>query len=268
MAWPLFTVDAFTQHAFTGNPAGVCLLTESAWPSDGWLQAIGSEMNLSETAFVLPQSGGTYGLRWFTPTKEVDLCGHATLAAAHVLWETGILASGTRAEFETLSGRLTCTLGPAGITLDFPAEPAQPTKAPPGLLKALGVPAGAQVLRNRLDYVIVVPDAATVRSLKPLANAPAMNDPVRGFVITAPADQPDADYVCRYFAPAYGIAEDPVTGSIQCALGPYWAERLGKGTLRCHQVSQRGGRIRVEPQGDRVLLTGFAVTTCKGELIP
>lgn len=267
MGWSVFTVDSFTQAAFAGNPAAVCLLPERDWPSDGWMQAVAAEMNLSETAFVKPRAGGTYDLRWCTPAKEVDLCGHATLAAAHILWEQGVLPRSRAAEFDTLSGRLTCTRALDGITMDFPAEPAKPVPAPPGVLEALGAPASSDVLRNRLDYTVVLKDEAAVRALKPLARAPPLQDPVRGFIVTARSSDPDADYVCRYFAPAYGIDEDPVTGSIQCALGPYWAQELGKARLRCHQVSRRGGRMVVEPKGKRVLLTGQAVTTMRGELL-
>lgn len=267
MGHPIFTVDSFTPVAFAGNPAGVCLLPAGPWPKDAWLAAVGAEMNLSETAFLKPESSGAFGLRWFTPAKEVDLCGHATLAAAHVLWSTDALPTGKPAAFDTLSGRLTCTKGPDGITMDFPAEPAKPAPAPPGMLEALGVPKDSKVLRNRLDYIVVLADEAAVRAVKPLSKAPALQDPVRGFMVTARGDGVDSDYVCRYFAPAFGIEEDPVTGSIQCALGPYWAKELGKARLRCHQVSRRGGRMVVEPKGDRVLLTGSAVTTLKGELL-
>lgn len=268
MGLPLFHVDSFTDKPFGGNPAAVCLMPPGKWPSDQWLLDVGMEMNLSETAFVKPDGKGAFSLRWCTPTKEVDLCGHATLAAAHVLWQEKVLAKGQDAEFMTLSGKLTCTQGKGGeITMDFPAEPAKPCDPPPGIFAAIGTKPGP-VLRNRLDYLLVLPDEAAVLALKPMAKAPAMQDPVRGFIVTAPSADPKFDYVCRYFAPAYGIDEDPVTGSIQCALGPYWAERLKKKELRGHQVSKRGGVFTVKPGKTRVSISGRAVTTAKGELLP
>jgi PhzF family phenazine biosynthesis protein len=262
---PLFHVDAFTDKPFAGNPAAVCLLPAGRWPADAWMQSVGAEMNLSETAFVKP-AGGPFDLRWFTPTKEVDLCGHATLAASHVLWEEGVLKATQEAAFETRSGRLTCRRDGASITMDFPAEPAQPCPAPQGLLGALGVGTVA-ILRSRLDYLAVLPNPATLRAAKPLTKAPELQDQVRGFILTAPGDRPGIDYICRYFAPAFGIEEDPVTGSIQCTLGPYWAERLGKSDLTMWQASRRGGTMRVRPQGNRVLLTGQALTTARGHLV-
>ncbi|MEA3165490.1 MAG: hypothetical protein QOJ26_347 [Thermoplasmata archaeon] len=266
MGLPLFHVDAFTTKAFGGNPAAVVLMKSGKWPADEWLQAVGLEMNLSETAFVKPDGKGAFGLRWFTPTKEVDLCGHATLASAHVLWQEGLLDADDEAHFMTKSGKLTCRRDGDRIALDFPDESAAPCPTPSGLLEALGVK-GATVLRNRLDYMLVLADEAAVRALKPLARAPALQDPIRGFIVTAPSSDPAFDYVCRYFAPAYGIDEDPVTGSIQCALGPYWAKQLGKGELRGHQVSKRGGTFTVRPAGKRVHISGQAVTTAKGELL-
>jgi predicted PhzF superfamily epimerase YddE/YHI9 len=263
---PLFHVDAFTDRPFAGNPAAVALLPEGAWPPEAWMQDVGAEMNLSETAFVKPDGKGAFGLRWFTPAKEVELCGHATLASAHVLWEQGILGPGQPASFQTLSGTLTCRRGDGGIALDFPDGSAAPCDAPPGLFEAFGVKP-VPLLRNRMDYLLVFPDEAAVRALRPLSRAPALQDPVRGFIATAPSSDPAYDYVCRYFAPAYGIDEDPVTGSIQCALGPYWAKRLGKAELVGRQVSRRGGVFRVRPEGKRVRITGQAVTTARGELV-
>lgn len=263
----MFHVDAFTDAAFSGNAAAVALLPEGAWPADSWMQAMGSEMNLSETAFVKPDGKGAFGLRWFTPTKEVELCGHATLASAHVLWEERVLKPEQAASFATCSGTLTCRRGKDGITLDFPDESAQPCPAPRGLFEAFGTKE-VPVLRNRMDYLLVFPDEAAVRALSPLAKAPALQDPVRGFIATAPSSDPAFDYVCRYFAPAYGIDEDPATGSIQCALGPYWAKRLGKKELAARQASRRGGSFRVRPDGARVHITGQAVTTARGELAP
>jgi PhzF family phenazine biosynthesis protein len=266
VGFPLFHVDAFTDKAFGGNPAAVVLMKPGKWPADEWMQAVGMEMNLSETAFVKPDGKGAFSLRWFTPTKEVDLCGHATLASAHVLWQEGILDEDQDAEFMTKSGKLTCARDGDLMVLDFPDESAAPCPTPPGLLKALGI-GKATVLRNRLDYMLVLPDEAAVRAIKPLSREPALQDPVRGFIVTAPSSDPAHDYVCRYFAPAYGIDEDPVTGSIQCALGPYWAKDLGKKELRGHQVSKRGGTFTVRPKGKRVHIAGRAVTTAKGELL-
>lgn len=266
MGSPLFHVDAFTDRAFGGNPAAVVLLEPGQWPDEGWMQAVGTEMNLSETAFVKPDGAGSFGLRWFTPAAEVDLCGHATLASAHVLWEGRRLRPDEPARFTTKSGELVCRRDGGRIAMEFPDESAAPCDAPPGLFDAFGI-RPVPVLRNRLDYLLVLPDESAVRALKPLARAPALQDPVRGFIATAPSSDPAFDYVCRYFAPAYGIDEDPVTGSIQCALGPYWAARLGKGQLRGRQVSRRGGTFVVRPAGTRVHIAGQAVTTARGELV-
>ena len=262
---PLFHVDAFTDRPFAGNPAAVVLLPDGPWPAEPWMQDVGAEMNLSETAFVKPEGAG-FGLRWFTPAKEVELCGHATLASAHVLWQEGVLKPDQPASFATRSGTLTCRRGKDGIALDFPDESASPCAAPAGLFEALGT-TPVPLLRNRMDYLLAFPDEAAVRALRPLAKAPALQDPVRGFIATAPSSDPAFDYVCRYFAPAYGIDEDPVTGSIQCALGPYWSKRLGKKELRGRQVSRRGGAFTVRPDGARVHITGQAVTTARGELV-
>jgi PhzF family phenazine biosynthesis protein len=259
---PIHVVDAFTDRPFSGNPAAVCLLEGPA--PEGWMKAVAREMNLSETAFV-HRDGEQYRLRWFTPAKEVVLCGHATLASAHVLWQEGILADAEPARFETLSGRLTCRREPAGIAMDFPANPATPAPAPAGLWEAMGMEP-CPVLRNRLDYLLLVTDAATVRHVAPDFKALARLSDVHGFVVTAPSDDPAHDYLCRYFVPSFGIDEDPVTGSIQTALGPYWAGRLGKREMRSHQASARGGSMRVRPQADRVVLVGNAMTTLTGRL--
>ncbi|HUR24832.1 MAG TPA: PhzF family phenazine biosynthesis protein [Candidatus Thermoplasmatota archaeon] len=266
MGFPLFHVDAFTDKPFGGNPAAVVLMPPGKWPEESWMQSVGMEMNLSETAFVKPDGKGGFSLRWFTPTKEVDLCGHATLASAHVLWQEGVLGGDEEALFMTKSGKLVCKRDGDRIAMEFPDESAKPCEAPPGLFSALGLAPGP-ILRNRLDYLLVLPDEAAVRALKPLSKAPELQDPVRGFIVTAPSSDPAFDYVCRYFAPAYGIDEDPVTGSIQCALGPYWAQRLGKAELRGRQVSQRGGTFTVRPKGKRVHILGQAVTTVRGDLV-
>lgn len=267
MGIPLFRVDAFTGKAFGGNPAAVCLLPASGWPPDAWLQDVAMEMNLSETAFVKPEGDG-FGLRWFTPAREVELCGHATLAAAHVLWSEKRLPPQAAAVFGTRSGTLVCTKSTGHgdfISMDFPDESAQGCEAPPGLVEALGI-VPVEVLRNRMDYLFVLRDEAAVRSVRPMARAPALQDPVRGFIVTSRAADPEHDYVCRYFAPAYGIDEDPVTGSIQCALGPFWAARLGKPGLKARQLSRRGGVLHVKVEAGRVGITGQAVTTSRGEL--
>jgi predicted PhzF superfamily epimerase YddE/YHI9 len=261
MAIPIFHVDAFTDHPFAGNPAAVCLLPRPA--PERWMQQVAAEMNLSETAFLLAEGDG-YRLRWFTPAVEVDLCGHATLASAHVLWEAGYLEPDEEVQFLTRSGLLTAEQRAAGIELDFPARPASPCPPPPGLLDALGT-AAAWVGHNGMDYLVVVEDEQTVRGLRPdFARLAAL--PVRGVIVSSQADSRDCDFVSRFFAPAAGIAEDPVTGSAHCCLGPFWGERLGKQDLVGYQASARGGVVRVRVQGDRVRLGGRAVTVLRGEL--
>lgn len=259
MTVAIHQVDAFTRQPFAGNPAAVCLLDEAA--PETWMQDVAAEMNLSETAFLWPEADA-YRLRWFTPTREVDLCGHATLASAHVLWETGELASEDPARFETLSGRLSARQEEGWIWLDFPDEAAKPRDPPAGLAEILGAEPVA-VAENRLDLLAELADQATVEALDPdLAGIEAL-DHHRGLIVTAPG-QGGTDYVCRYFAPAYGVPEDPVTGSIQCALGPWWAAKLGKDRLVGAQVSSRGGRFQVHPKGDRVAIGGQAVTVVTG----
>jgi PhzF family phenazine biosynthesis protein len=261
MGVPLWVVDAFTDRPFAGNPAAVCLLDRPA--DDGWLQRVAAEINLSETAFLTPKEDG-FRLRWFTPAVEVDLCGHATLASAHVLWEAGKLPPDRPARFHTRSGLLTCTRDAAGITLDFPAVPSEPCDPPPGLIDALGA-APRSVGRNRMDYLVEYDSEDAVRSLRPdLALLATV--PVRGVIVTAPAADPRYDFVSRFFAPASGVPEDPVTGSAHCCLGPFWATKLGKIDLIGYQVSKRGGEVRVGVRGGRVLLGGRAVTVLRGEL--
>jgi predicted PhzF superfamily epimerase YddE/YHI9 len=266
MSWPLYLVDAFSAEPFAGNPAAVCLLGEDE--DAGWMQAVAAEMNLSETAFLRPAGAGRYRLRWFTPTVEVELCGHATLASAHVLWTEGLAGEG-QVRFDTASGRLTAR--PAGdgtIWLDFPATPAAGLDPPPGLLDALGGGPARFVGLGRFDYLVELADEATVRELAPdLRRLGGLG--TRGVIVTAAA-APDAagyDFVSRYFAPAVGIDEDPVTGSAHCTLGPFWAERLGRAELTGFQASRRGGLVQVRPEGDRVLLGGRAVTVVRGQLV-
>ncbi len=261
MVIEVFRVSAFTSDPFAGNPAVVCLLGAPA--NDDWMQAFAREMNVSETAFVHAE-GDDYRLRWFSPTTEVRLCGHGTLATTHVLREAGRLPDGGTARYHTLSGVLTGTCLDGLRWLDFPARIAAPTTPPAGLTDALGA-APVFVGQSEEDLLVEVADAATVRALAPDMDRLATIE-ARGVAVTARADAPGADFVSRFFAPRTGIAEDPVTGSSHCTLAPYWAERLGKQAMVGYQVSPRGGEVRVELQGDRVLLGGAAVTVFRGEL--
>ncbi|MGZ8762037.1 MAG: PhzF family phenazine biosynthesis protein [Acidimicrobiia bacterium] len=261
----LLQIDAFTDRAFGGNPAAVCLLDD---PSDDahWMQAVAAEMNLSETAFVTPRPDGQLDLRWFTPTVEVDLCGHATLASAHALWESGRLAGDQDARFQTRSGLLVATQGVGGIEMDFPARPV--ASAIVAGLEALGAPhAPLGTFDNGHQLVVELHDEAAVRATTP--DFPVLGRAAdRVWVVTAPAPaNSDADFVSRCFGPRYGIDEDPVTGSAHCALAPFWAERFGRDTLVGHQISARGGRVSVHLRGDRVTLGGGAVTVLRGELL-
>jgi PhzF family phenazine biosynthesis protein len=265
MSVPLFIVDAFTAAPFAGNPAGVCLLP--AWRSEGWMQALAAEMNLAETAFVVPE-GPRFGLRWFTPEVEVPLCGHATLASSHVLFESGRAPADGCIEFMSAGGRLTAERTGDRIQLDFPAIPVTACEPPPALAEALGttpefvgrtVPRGP---RGDTDYLCVLRDEETVRSLQP--HMGRLREVGGGVIVTATGSAPYA-IVSRFFAPGYGIDEDPVTGGAHCALGPYWAPRLGLERLRAFQASPRGGELEVTVHGDRVGLIGRAVTVLAGE---
>jgi PhzF family phenazine biosynthesis protein len=260
-------VDAFTDQPFGGNPAAVCVLEGPADP--GWMQSVALEMNLSETAFLHPEPGqeaGTYRLRWFTPTTEVDLCGHATLATSHVLWTDCHLPIDRPARFLTRSGLLTAHRTADGwIEMDFPAEPIEPIADRNAVVGILDLPitfAG----RNRMDLLVEVPDEAAVRAYVPDATALA-SIPVRGVILTARASEPPYDFVSRFFAPNVGVLEDPVCGSAHCALTPHWAGKLGRLSLLGHQVSPRGGVIRVRLEGDRVAIAGQAVVTLRGDLM-
>ncbi len=258
-------VDAFTNQPFRGNPAAVCFLDQ---PADAdWMQAVAIEMNLSETAFVRPLNEG-FALRWFTPAAEVDLCGHATLAAAHALWTEGAVKPADAIPFHTRSGLLTCTLSNELIQLDFPATPPTEVTASEELLDALGLVEPPQFtgVSNQADKIIVVSSESVVRALQPDFNK-LLNLTARGFMVTALADDDKIDFVSRFFAPAHGINEDPVTGSAHCCMGPYWANRLGKVDMIAHQISKRLGILQVSVAGDRVLLRGQAVTTVRGELV-
>jgi PhzF family phenazine biosynthesis protein len=258
----IYQVDAFTDKPFTGNPAGVCVLPGPK--DDTWMQNVAREMNLSETAFLQQQADG-FRLRWFTPAVEVELCGHATLASAHILWETGLLARDESARFYTLSGLLTATRRQGDIELDFPATPDEPAEAPPGLAEILG----AKVMNfrgSRFDHLVEVGSEDTVRGLRPdFTRLKAL--PVRGIMVTSRASTPGFDFVSRFFGPAVGIDEDPVTGSAHCCLGPYWSMRLGKTEMLAYQASARGGVVGVTVMGDRVRLRGKAVTVMVAELV-
>ncbi len=270
---PFLQVDAFTRDPFGGNPAAVVFLDA---PRDtGWLQAVAAEMNLSETAFLLQREEGRFDLRWFTPAVEVTLCGHATLASAHALWTTGRADAGAAIVFDTLSGPLTarpCTARPGRdgtITIDLPLRPVSTATLPADVLAALGVPAIAVHAARKgpggTDFIVECADEAAVTAAAP--DMAALKRIDGGVILTARATTPGVDFVSRYFVPAFGIDEDPVTGSAHCALAPYWAERLGRQALAARQVSKRGGSLHVTLDGDRVQLTGHAVTVLAGELL-
>jgi PhzF family phenazine biosynthesis protein len=256
----IYIVDAFTNVAFKGNPAGVCLL--DSIQSDQWMQQVASEMNLSETAF-LYQEGEGFRLRWFTPLAEVDLCGHATLASAHILWEEHI-SSDSEISFYTKSGVLKAEKEYDWINLNFPLEIASACTAPTELIEGLGVEFKF-VGRNRMDYIVEVASEHIVRNLKPnFSELQKVN--TRGIIVSSVSDQDDYDFVSRAFFPALGVNEDPVTGSAHCCLGPYWMEKLYKNELNALQVSERSGILKLNIVGDRIILSGQAVTTVKGVL--
>lgn len=263
---PIYQVDAFAGKAFSGNPAAVCWLENEI--DELLMQSIAAEMNLSETAFVYSVNDG-FNLRWFTPSIEVDLCGHATLAAAHILWEQGKLPMDEIASFHTRSGILLAKYSQDGIVLDFPSVPAIKCDVPDGLLQALGVSVkgdkSVEVLFNQSDYLVRLDDEDQLYTLRPdfttLATIKA-----RGVMVTAESHQTGYDFISRFFAPAAGINEDPVTGSAHCTLAPYWAERIGKNKMHAFQASKRGGEVTVELKKERVLLTGQAITVLAGRL--
>jgi PhzF family phenazine biosynthesis protein len=262
MSLTIYQVDAFTNRPFAGNPAGVCLL--DAARDDAWMQAVAAEMNLSETAFLVP-NGEAFDLRWFTPTVEVDLCGHATLASAHILWQTGRLKQDANAAFNTRSGVLSAQRDGDWIELDFPATPPQPAEAPPALIQALDVQP-IYVGRSVFDYLVEVESDDAIRKLKPdfglLATVHA-----RGVMVTCRSSDPTYDFVSRFFGPTAGINEDPVTGSAHCCLGPFWGQHLNKTEMLAYQASSRGGIVRVRLAGERTLLGGQAVTVMRCELL-
>jgi predicted PhzF superfamily epimerase YddE/YHI9 len=258
----LHVIDAFASEPFTGNPAAVCLLPTPA--PDSWMQKVAGEMNLSETAFLHPDEDG-FSLRWFTPTTEVDLCGHATLASAHFLWSTGVLSPEALARFHTRSGLLTCQQEGEWVAMDFPAKPCVPCVPPDGLADALG----CEILgcgRNGMDYLAEVRDEASVRSLAPRMELLSRIN-ARGIIATSRSERSGIDFVSRFFAPAAGVPEDPVTGSAHCALGPYWAGKIGGTRFTAYQTSARGGTVRLRLEGDRVILQGTAVTVSHVHLL-
>jgi predicted PhzF superfamily epimerase YddE/YHI9 len=265
MGLRIVQVDAFASRPFAGNPAAVCVLPAPAPQGERWMQDVAREMNLAETAFLHPENEG-YRLRWFTPTVEIALCGHATLASAHVLWEEGRLPASRQARFHTQSGVLTADRRGDWIELDFPATPPAPAPAPPGLAAALRV-AVRWVGRSKFDYLVEVESEDAVRGLKPDLFALERIE-ARGVIVTSRATTPGFDFVSRFFAPRSGVPEDPVTGSAHCALTPFWSERLERTEMTAYQASPRGGEIRVRLAGERVLLAGQAVTVLRGELLP
>jgi predicted PhzF superfamily epimerase YddE/YHI9 len=264
---PIVHVDAFTAVPFAGSPAAVCIMPAAR--DDAWMQHVAREMNLSETAFVVPRSGaagaGDFELRWFTPTVEVDLCGHATLASAHVLWENGQIDAAATARFHTRSGLLTAARRGEWIELDFPATPDRAIDPPAGLVEAVGA-RPRYVGRSRFDFLFELDDETAVRNVRPDFGR-LRGFAAHGVIVTSRADDAAVDFVSRYFAPAFGIDEDPVTGSTHCCLGPFWNRRLNKQAFVARQVSARGGVLKVALDGDRVRLGGQAVTVLRGELL-
>lgn len=266
MTQTIYQVDSFTGAPFAGNPAGVCVLSEPR--DERWMQNVAKEMNLSETAFLLKQDEGHsgYSLRWFTPAVEIDLCGHATLASAHILWETGKLAAGRQARFHTRSGLLTADMRADGwIEMDFPAKPEERTAAPAGLSEALGVEP-VYVGQSQFDLLVEVESEEVVRAMQP--NFTLLEKiPARGVIVTSLAASNGFDFVSRFFAPRVGVNEDPVTGSAHCCLSPFWSKRFGRNELVGYQASARGGVVRVRLDGERVHIGGQAVTVLTGELL-
>ena len=262
MGLKIVQVDAFTDTPFTGNPAAVCILP--AAQDERWMQNVAREMNLSETAFLCREDNG-FNLRWFTPAVEVDLCGHATLASAHVLWEEGYLEPNEQARFYTRSGLLTADRKGNWIKLNFPVKLEVSCDAPPQLAEALGVPI-KYMGKNEFDYLVEVDTEEIVRTISPNFSLLATL-PIRGVMVTSIATTPGYDFISRFFPPRMGMNEDPVTGSAHCCLGPFWSSRLGKNELVAYQASARGGIVRVCVDGDRVYLRGQAVTVMRGELI-
>lgn len=263
MAPIIFQVDAFTSTPFSGNPAVVCLLNEPR--DDRWLQYVAREMNVPATAFLRWQKGG-FDLRWFTPTVEIDLCGHATLASAHIMWELEYLRPHEKANFYTLSGPLVAERREDLIELNFPAQPIEAAEVPDHLVEALSIPMNYVGRSSRKVYLVETDSEETLRAMKPDLSM-LLQVPVRSVIVTSRSSTPGYDFVSRYFAPGVGIIEDAVTGSAHCALGPYWSKRLGRTSFAAYQASARGGEIHVRLEGERVYLAGHAVTISRGELL-
>jgi predicted PhzF superfamily epimerase YddE/YHI9 len=263
MSWTIYQVDAFADRPFSGNPAGVCIV--EAETSEAWMQAVAAEMNVAETAFLVRRDDGAFDLRWFTPTIEVDLCGHATLASAHILWTEGHLRRGETVRFHTKSGPLTAWHEADTIRMDFPSEPVVAAVPPQSLTAAFGT-TFSFTGRNRMDWLVELADEGAVLNVRPQLPAIAALG-VRGVIVTARSGSPERDFVSRFFAPGAGVDEDPVTGSAHCALAPYWAERLGKSALTGYQASARGGTVLCTASGDRVVLGGRAVTVLRAALL-
>lgn len=262
MGLTIYQVDAFTDKPFAGNPAAVCVLPAPG--EERWMRDVAREMNLSETAFLVRQDDG-YNLRWFTPSVEVDLCGHATLASAHVLWEAGYLQPDQEARFYTRSGLLTAKRLAEWIELDFPTEPEEPVVPPAELARALHADP-KYTGRTRFDYLVELDSEESVRGLRPdFALLETVS--ARGIIVTSRSASQDYDFVSRFFAPQSGVNEDPVTGSAHCCLGPFWSKRLGKDEFLAYQASARGGVVRVRVAGPRVKLGGQAVTVMRGQLL-
>ena len=262
MSQPIVVVDAFTDRAFAGNPAAVCLLERDA--DERWMQSVAAEMNLSETAFLRRDADG-FRLRWFTPAAEVALCGHATRASAHHLWESGLLPPAAPARFHTKSGVLIAVRRGEWIEMDFPAKPETPDEVSPELARAIGTVA-TYVGASQFDCLVELASESEVRSLEPDMSL-LLALPWRGVIVTSRSVTPGYDFISRFFAPKVGVREDPVTGSAHCVLGPYWKKRLGKDDFTAYQASPRGGVVKVGVRGDRVLLGGQAVTVWKGDLM-
>lgn len=259
MSIPFYQVDAFTGNIFGGNPAAVCIL--QSWLDDQTLQAIAAENNLSETAFIVPLAQGRYDLRWFSPAVEVDLCGHATLAGAFIIF-SHVDTSLSAVEFETRSGLLTVTRSGDLVSMDFPARKPVLTDVSPLLAQALGAEP-VTVLKSR-DLLAVFADEAAIRDLNPDFDRLKQIRDAFAVIVTAPGD--NADFVSRFFAPNAGIHEDPVTGSAHCTLIPYWSERLDKKHLHALQLSRRGGEVFCRDAGERVIISGKAVLYANGEI--
>lgn len=256
----IYQVDAFTETPFKGNPAAVCIQDSAA--DEKWMQDIAGEMCLPETAFLFPMNDG-YSLRWFTPDFEIDLCGHATLASAHILWEKGYLTQEQEAKFYTKSGLLKAKINEDWIQLNFPATPEEEIEAPAVLIEALGINP-IYTGKSIFNYLIEVESEDIVRNIAPDFTK-LMKVPLRGVIVTAKSKE--YDFVSRFFAPEVGIFEDPVTGSAHCCLGPYWKKKLGKDSFNAYQASKRGGMLKVQVAGERVLISGKAVTVMEGSLL-